>query len=406
MNCKLNCLIITFLIQAIYAFSQNNLPKGSLIVAKDGSGNYKTIQQAIDALSNSASSERVVFIKSGTYNEQVSIKKHFVTLIGENKDKVIITKDLNNAKTGSSAECATVKVQANNFKAFDITFQNTAPFPGNNAQAPAFYSLGNNHFFQNCNFLSYQDTLLSYQGTQYFKKCYIRGVTDFIWGFGRAVFDGCVIHAVNKGAKDAYITANGNEDGNFKAGGFLIVNSQVKVDSGINYYLGRLWKKNCYVIFANTELPGSQLKNPGWLTFSGYDNYKNTSKVGEYKCFGANYSPNGRASFATNFSSVPSIAEFLGGNISYASDSVYFKNNASGGYSNAASSSAASYNNYQSNNKSNNNNNKSNNNNNNKSNNSNCSSLWAQCGGSGFNGPKCCKQGTCKVINQWYSQCQ
>jgi len=396
MNCKFYCFILAFIIQTINAFSQNNLPKGSLIVAKDGSGNYKTVQSAIDALSSSASSERVVFIKSGTYTEQVSIKKHYVTLIGENKDKVIITYDLNNAKTGSSAECATVKVQANNFKAFDITFQNTAPFPGNNAQAPAFYSLGNDHFFQNCNFLSYQDTLLSYQGTQYFKKCYIRGVTDFIWGYGRAVFDSCIIHAVNKSGKDAYLTANGNEDGNFKAGGFLIVNSQVKVDSGINYYLGRLWKKNCYVIFANTELPGSQLKNPGWLTFSGYDNYKNTSKVGEYKCYGSNYSTSGRASFATNFSSVPSIAEFLGGNISYASNSVYFTSSSSAASSNNTSANNPPVNNPPTNNAS----------SNNSSTSKNCNSLWAQCGGTNFNGATCCSQGTCKFINQWYSQCQ
>ncbi|ORX61193.1 pectin lyase-like protein [Piromyces finnis] len=396
--------IFALLIQCIYAFSQSNLPNGSIIVAKDGSGNYNTIQAAINALSNSASSERIIFIKSGTYNEQVSIKKHFVTLIGENKDKVIITYDLNNAKTGSSAECATVKVQANNFKAFDITFQNTAPFPGNNAQAPAFYSLGNQHFFQNCNFLSYQDTLLSYQGTQYFKKCYIRGVTDFIWGFGRAVFDGCIIHAVNKGSKDAYLTANGNEDGNFKDGGFLIINSTVKVDSGINYYLGRLWKKNCYVIFANTELPGSQLKKEGWLTFKGYENYSSTSKVGEYQCFGSNYSTIGRVPYAKNFSIVPSISDFLGGNISYASDSAYFNNN-----SYAVSPNNINTNNINTNvNTNTNTNNNSNNNyisNNNAGNNSNCNSLYSQCGGINFNGAKCCQQGTCKYINDWYSQC-
>jgi len=405
MNCNFCFIVIALLVETIYAFSQGNLPKGSLIVAKDGSGNYRTVQDAINALSGNANSERVVFIKSGTYNEQVSIKKHFVTLIGENKDKVVITNNLNNAKTGSSAECATVKVQANNFKAFDITFENTAPFPGNNAQAPAFYSLGNNHFFQNCNFLSYQDTLLSYQGTQYFKKCYIRGVTDFIWGFGRAVFEGCTIHAVNKGAKDAYLTANGNEDGNFKAGGFLIINSQVKVDNGINYYLGRLWKKNCYVIFANTELPGSQLKNPGWVTFSGYDNYKNTSKVGEYKCFGNNYNPNGRASFATKFNSVPSISEFLGGNISYASNSVYFT-----GSSNAAASNNArnqqTYNQPVNNQQTNNQQTYNQATNNKPASNGNCSSIYAQCGGNGYNGPKCCSQGTCKFINEWYSQCQ
>ncbi|OUM63145.1 carbohydrate esterase family 8 protein, partial [Piromyces sp. E2] len=283
------------------------------------------VQAAVDALSSSANSERVIYIKNGTYKEQVTIKKKFVTLIGESKEKVIITYNLNHDKTGSSSECATVRAKCDNFKAFDITFENTAPFPGKNAQAPALYSYGEKHFFQNCNFLSYQDTLLSYHGTHYFKNCYIRGVTDFIWGFGRAVFENCTLHAVNKDGKKAYLTASGNEDGNFKKGGFLITNSKVKVDSGVKYYLGRLWKKYCYVIFYNTELPGSQLVKEGWLTFSGYDSYKNTAKVGEYKCYGNSYSTNGRVSYATKFTSVPSIKSFLGVDTSYATQSVYFK---------------------------------------------------------------------------------
>ncbi|OUM57564.1 carbohydrate esterase family 8 protein, partial [Piromyces sp. E2] len=201
-------LLLVLLVQVVFAFDQKKLPRNALIVAKDGSGKYKTVQAAVNALSNNANSERVIYIKNGTYNEQVTIQKKYVTLIGQSKDKVIITNNLNHAKTGSSSECATVRVKADFFKAFDITFQNTAPFPGNNAQAPALYSYGNKHFFQNCNFLSYQDTLLSYHGTHYFKKCYIRGVTDFIWGFGRAVFENCDLHIVNKGSKTAYITAN------------------------------------------------------------------------------------------------------------------------------------------------------------------------------------------------------
>ncbi|KAG4101326.1 pectin lyase-like protein [Neocallimastix lanati (nom. inval.)] len=265
--------------------------KHALIVAKDGSGKYKTVQAAINALSSSANSERVIYIKNGTYKEQVTINKNYVTLIGQNKDKVVITYNLNNDKTGSSSECATVKVKADHFKAFE------------NTQAPALYSYGNQHFFQNY-------TLLSYRGTHYFKNCYIRGVTDFIWGAGRAVFDGCSLHIPQNGKKMAYITANGNDDDKFKKGGFLITNSKVTVESGVNYYLGRLWKKNCYVIFNNTELPGSQLNKAGWLTFRGHDNYKNTSKVGEYKCYGVNYSSAGRVSYVTKYTSVPSIKDF------------------------------------------------------------------------------------------------
>ena len=386
MNSYIITLIIGLFIQYINAFSQSQLPNDAIIVAKDGSGKFNTIQAAVNSLSNSANSERVIFIKNGKYNEQVTIEKDFVTLIGEDKDKVIITYDLNNAKTGSSAECATVRAKCNNFKAFDVTFENTAPFPGNNAQAPAFYSYGNKHYIENCNFLSYQDTLLSYHGTQYFKNCYIRGLTDFIWGFGRAVFEKCNLHVVSRGGKNTgYLTANGNEDGNFKEGGFLITNSKV-ISDGAKFYLGRLWKKNCYVIFDKTEFPGDKIVKEGWLTFSGYDNYKYTSKVGEFQCKGNGYNTNGRVSWSTKFNSAPSISSFLGGDLSFASNTIY-KNSGT-----------------------NNNNNNSNNNNNNNTNNNNngnnkCNPLYYQCGGNGFKGSTCCNSGNCKKMNEWFSMC-
>jgi len=459
-------ILLLYFIQSILAFPQNKLPSNAIIVAKDGSGKYKTVQAAINSLSKSANSERVIYIKNGKYSEQVSIQKDFVTLIGENKDKVIITYNLNNAKTGSSSECATVKAKCNNFKAFDITFENTAPFPGNNAQAPAFYSYGDKHYIENCNFLSYQDTLLSYHGTQYFKNCYIRGLTDFIWGFGRAVFENCNLHVVSKGGKTTgYLTANGNEDANFKKGGFLITNSKVTSD-GAKFYLGRLWKKNCYVIFDKTEFPGDKIVKEGWLTFTGNDNYKNTSKVGEYQCKGNKYSMNGRVSWSTKFNSAPSISSFLGGDISFASKTVYknsSSNNTNNSNNNNKNTSNNNTNNSNNNNKNtsnnnnnnnnnknvtttikktttvvktnptnsnnnsnnnnwnnwgwnwwnpttnnaaaNNNNNRSNNNNNNSNNNKKCSQLYYQCGGRGFKGPTCCSKGSCKKMNDWFSMC-
>lgn len=447
-------VILLCCIKSIIAFSQSQLPAGSIIVAKDGSGNFNTVQAAVDSLPKSANSERVIFIKNGTYREQVSIQKDFVTLIGENKDKVIITYDLNNAKTGSSSECATVKAKCSNFKAFDITFENTAPFPGDNAQAPAFYSYGNQHYIENCNFLSYQDTLLSYHGTQYFKNCFIQGLTDFIWGFGRAVFDNCTLNVVSKGGKtQGYLTANGNEDSNFREGGFLITNSKVTSD-GATFYLGRLWKKHCYVIFDKVTFPGDKIVKEGWLTFTGNDNYKLTSKVGEYQCQGNNYNTFGRVSWSTTYTSVPSIDDFLGFKVSSIANSVY-KNAASNNINNnnnpvntvtivrTTTTKITPTNN---NNNSNNNGQNFNNgfnfgnfnngfnfgqNNNpvppqNNANNAippqnnvnnavpqnnantatkNCNPLFYQCGGYNFKGSTCCQQGSCKKFNDMFSMC-
>jgi len=314
-------------IQNIFSFTLNQLPKDAIIVAKDGSGEFDKIQDAVDSLDEKAESERVIFIKNGIYNEQVNITKDYVTFIGEDKEKVLITYDLNNNKTGSSSECATVKANCNNFKAFDITFENTAPFPGSNAQAPAFYSRGEKHYIENCKFYSYQDTLLSYEGTHYFKNCFIQGLTDFIWGYGRAVFENCNIHVVSKDEKKkGYLTANGNTDENFKEGGFLITQCDVTSD-GATFYLGRTWRQYCYVIFDRTTFPGDRIIADGWLPFKNRESYALTSKVGEYQCSGEGYNTNGRVSWQTVFDSVPTIEEFLGGDISFVNETIYNNNN-------------------------------------------------------------------------------
>jgi len=395
---SLTLLFMVICLKCIFAFPQNKLPSDAVIVAKDGSGRFRTVQEAVDSIpKNSNRVERVIYIKNGTYREQVTIKKDFITLIGENKDKVIITYDLNHAKTGSSSECATVRAKCSDFKAFDITFENTAPFPGKDAQAPAFYSYGDRHYIENCNFLSYQDTLLSYHGYQYFKNCYIRGLTDFIWGFGRAVFENCNLHVVSKGGKNTgYLTANGNQDRNLKEGGFLITNSKVTTD-GSRFYLGRLWKEYCYVIFDKVEFPGDKIVREGWLTFSGYDQYKNTSKVGEFQCRGNGYNMNGRVPWQTRFNSAPSVASFLHGDLSFASNTVY-KNSSYGKKETTTIAKPTTTVNPVTANPA-----PTNNNNNPGSNN--CNPLYYQCGGKNFKGLTCCKQGSCKYINEYFSMC-
>jgi pectinesterase len=383
-------IFLIYIIQYTYSFPQNKLPKDAIIVAKDGSGNFKTVTEAINSLPNNASSERVIYIKNGTYYEYIVCQKKFVTMVGENRDKVILTYDLNNAKTGSSSKCATFRSYGDNFKAFDITFENTAPFPGVNTQAPAINCMAKNQYYENCRFLSYQDTLLSNTGTQYFKNCYIRGFTDFIWGSGRAVFDQCTIHVDSKGdiyRANAYLTANGNKDGNFKEGGFLITNSKVTTD-GSSFYLGRLWKQNCYVIFDNTEFPGNKLVKEGWTTFSNTPQYSSTSRVGEHKCYGPNYNTYGRVSYANQFSSVPSIAEFLGGNISYIDDTFVKKGTATQKAVETKTLTTTTIKPIET-----------------SSADPNCNPLYYQCGGVNYKGSKCCRQGTCKKYNDYFSVC-
>ncbi|HMA94757.1 MAG TPA: pectinesterase family protein, partial [Polyangiaceae bacterium] len=148
----------------------------TLTVAADGSGQYKTVQAAISAIPSNNSKPIRVSVAAGTYNEQVTINKPFVCLTGASATSTIITHTIDtNIVTGG-----TVLLTGNDFSAANITFQNSAP--PESAQRVALMAKGLRQQFYDCRFVSYQDTLYTNTGTQYFRDCYIQGNTDFIFG--------------------------------------------------------------------------------------------------------------------------------------------------------------------------------------------------------------------------------
>ncbi len=161
-----------------------------IIVAQDGSGQYKTVQEALDAVPSGNSKPFTIFIKNGIYKEVVVVdaRKSFVSLIGEDKDKTILTFDnhagtkLPNGDTLNTWTCASTFVYGNDFRAENITFQNTAGFTA--GQAVGLRIEGNRASLKNCSIIGNQDILfLSGSGVKhYFKDCYIEGTTDFIFG--------------------------------------------------------------------------------------------------------------------------------------------------------------------------------------------------------------------------------
>ena len=137
-----------------------------ITVSKDNTGDYASIQEAVDAISSSTVSE-TIFIKNGTYNERVEITHNNITLIGESMDNVIITKDYyalmtmpDNTKRGTFRSY-TFFVHANNFHAYNITFVNSSGFGTEVGQAIAVYAEGDNITFKNCKLLGHQDTLFT-----------------------------------------------------------------------------------------------------------------------------------------------------------------------------------------------------------------------------------------------------
>ncbi|MEO7310228.1 MAG: pectinesterase family protein [Chitinophagaceae bacterium] len=270
------------------------------VVAKDGSGDYTTVQAAIDAAPTGLTANYTIYIKNGRYKEVVTVpsNKPFLQLIGESVTNVILTYDNYSGKaipngggtTYGTSTSASFFVNANDFSAVNITFENTT---GESPQALAINVNGDRAAFKNCRFLGGQDTVLANGDgkRQYFLNCYIDGTVDFIFGGARAVFDTCVIYPRNRtGGGDSYITAANTQQ--TQAYGYVFRNCKILSNGGASrYVLGRPWqndmntadiaKSRNKVVYLNTSM-GYVVKPEGWST---WDAGTNTAYItfAEYK---------------------------------------------------------------------------------------------------------------------------
>src|SRR5690606_15523908 len=155
-----------------------------IIVAQDGSGDYTTIQAAIDGAKAYPDAQVVIRIKNGVYKEKVQVYSWNtkLSLIGEDRDKTIITYDdyFDKIDLGrnSTFHTYTLQVRGNDFYAENLTIENSA---GPVGQAVALHVEADRATFFNCSFIGHQDTILAAgEGfRQYFKNCYIEGTTDY-----------------------------------------------------------------------------------------------------------------------------------------------------------------------------------------------------------------------------------
>ena len=262
-----------------------------LVVARDGSGNFTTVQAAINAAPTGRTIPYRIFIRNGKYVETVNIpsNKPFIQLIGESVAGTLIT--FNNAASTPLAgggtigtfNSATVIVNANDFSAMNISFSNSF---GDGSQAVAVQVNGDRAAFSNCRFLGNQDTLLTNGTTglrQYFKNCYIDGNVDFIFGSAIAVFDSCVIYAKTRTSTgSSFITAANTPAG--QAYGYILRNCKIPANTGGTlYYLGRPWQNstgaspvaNNKVVYLNATL-GTSIQPAGWTI---WDAGTNTSLI-------------------------------------------------------------------------------------------------------------------------------
>ena len=279
-------------------------PAGTaVIVAKDGSGNYTTVQAAIDAAPTGRTTPYIIFIKNGKYKEKIVIPatKPFIQLVGESVANTIITYN-DGASTPTSGggtvgtfNSYTLYVNANDFSAINITFENSY---GDGSQAVAVHVNGDRVAFYNCRFLGNQDTLLTNGNAglkQYFKNCYIDGNIDFIFGSARAIFDSCIIYAKTRtAAGSSYITAPNTQAG--QAYGYVFRNCVFPANIGTTtYYLSRPWQNstgsspfaNNKVVLLNAVYGTNLIRSEGWSIWDA-GTLTNLIYNAEYKSRGFN----------------------------------------------------------------------------------------------------------------------
>lgn len=267
-----------------------------IIVAQDGSGTYRTVQAAVDAVPNQSQQPVTILIKKGIYREKLvvpTLKTH-LRLVGEGKDDTILTFD---DHTGDAAGHDTysshsVLVQANDFSAENITFENNAGYTA--GQAVALHVEGDRCTFRHCRMVGNQDVLfLAADHTrQYFQDCYIEGTTDFIFGASTAVFDHCTI----KSKKNSFITAASTPAG--QPFGFVFLSCKLTADTALarKVNLGRPWRPNAKVVYLNTEM-GSHITSTAWDNWKNPENEK-TAYFAEYHSTGPGANPPGRVAWS------------------------------------------------------------------------------------------------------------
>ncbi|KAG1354500.1 Pectinesterase 2 [Cocos nucifera] len=247
------------------------------IVAKDGSGNFRTIQGALDAaaaLRSSRTSRIVIRVKAGVYNEYLQVVSSLsdLTMVGDGKGNTIITGSRSVASGSTTFSSPTFSVFGDGFIARDITFRNTF---GPGSQAVALLSGSDQSIFYRCSIEGYQDTLCVFTQRQFYRECDIYGTIDFIFGNAAVVLQNCNIFARRPRQGEAnVITAQGRTDPNQNTG-IVIHSSTIRpatellpVRGTVSSYLGRPWQQYSRTVYLRNYID-SIIDPAGWLPFNG-----------------------------------------------------------------------------------------------------------------------------------------
>ncbi|MET0463881.1 MAG: pectinesterase family protein [Chitinophagaceae bacterium] len=297
-------LSIALLVAALTSFSQQTYPT-KLTVAKDGTGDYKTIQEAINAVRAYSPEPISILIKNGVYEEKLVIPSWVgnITLKGESRDQTIISNaDYSGKFVAKGADTVTNKTKFGTFNSYtvwvqgndvvieNLTIRNTA---GRVGQGVALHVDGDRFTIRDCNLSGNQDTLLTAgdSSRQYYENCLIEGTTDFIFGPATAVFKSCTIRSLT----NSYITAASTPK--WKSFGYVFIDCKITAnDEAQKVFLGRPWRANARTVFINCEL-GKHIRPEGWDNWRNPENEK-TAFYAEYNSKGEGAAPDKRVAWS------------------------------------------------------------------------------------------------------------
>lgn len=292
-----------------------------ITVAKDNSGDFNSIQQAVDSIP--AGTPETIYIKKGIYKERVEVRKNNISFVGESTDDTIITESYyarmimpDGSKRGTFRSY-TFFVYANNFTASNLTFENAAGFGDEFGQAIAVYAEGDNITFRNCKILGHQDTLFTgplpmkekqpggFTGPtidgirrvvhQLYEDCYIAGEIDFIFGSATAYFKNCTLFALNRNQEiNAFYTAPSTYEG--QAFGYVFESCTFTGNCPPkSVALSRPWRIHAKTVLLNCSY-SDQIIDEGFTDWNKPESHE-TVYYAEYNGHGEGFKPEKRAAY-------------------------------------------------------------------------------------------------------------
>ena len=281
------------------------------VVAKDGSGDFFTVGEAIAAIPDYCGAETRIVVCEGLYREKIAIPATKRNVVLEGRGAATISWGSYASEIGATGHStgtsgsSTVYFGGDHWQVRNLAFENTA---GRVGQAVAVQCLGTDLHFCGCRFLGNQDTLylhgrgncdgrkIDENSVCTFEECYVEGTTDFIFGAAAALFVRCEIRS----KADSYITAASTCLG--QTAGFVFLDCRLTADEGVEAcYLGRPWRDHAQTCFLFCEL-GSHIRPEGWHDWNKPRAHK-TARYGEFGCTGPGSATDARVKWSHCLSS-------------------------------------------------------------------------------------------------------